>query len=446
MQIRSWMESLEEGDSTPYAGIIRLGWKDVDEKGKQQLHAADHFILPEHLVPVLGEAPKELDVIFVSNDLDQVLTSSYRRYGKSQGLICYGADGTAWPLAIAAKEYGIRATEQGYVDGNGEVRPVRGRAKPRIGIECPEDGCVFVAARMCRPVMALRFALLKRPLTEIYAIFSTSRKNFINVLKTLALAQDFLAAAGKTDREGRGDITGIPMKLRIRMRDAHPQIEGKDGPSVIATKVPELWLDSGLDRSKLLEIAERPRAFLSLSVAVPVPTPEEEPQPEDLFLDEPEVQVDAETLLEAAPEAAEARVEEQREEVKPAPEAPEAQDERPVPEAPAERSVPAPKPGEDEKPGEPYEATVDLVAPFERRSVKGVRRVVGAARSPEGESLTLIGKAGSKELERVLEGLPAEAVVRIKGRRAKQFVEVEEAELVGEPADEWGRSLEEFFA
>lgn len=429
------MESLEDGDSTPYAGVIRLGWKDVDEKGRQQLHAADHFILPEHLVPVLGEGPKELDVIFVSNDLDQVLTSSYRRYGLKQGLICYGANGTAWPLALAAQEYGLKATEQGYVDGNGEVRPVRGRAKPRIGIECPEDGCVFVAARMCRPVMALRFALVKRPLTEIYAIFSTSRKNFINVLKTLALAQDFLAAAGKTDREGRGDITGIPMKLRIRTRDAHPQIEGKDGPSVISTRVPELWLDSGLDQETLRRIAERPKAWLNLSVAIPQPTPEEEPKPEDLFLDEPEVQVEA--SVEAAPEAAEARVEEQREEAKSAPEAPEAQDERPAQ---------ASKAGEGEKPGEPFEATVDLVAAFERRSVKGVRRLVAAARSPEGESLTLLGKAGSKELERVLEGLPAEAVVRIKGRRAKQFVEVEEAELVGEPADEWGGSLEEFFA
>lgn len=459
VQIASWERSLAQDDRTPYAGVIRLGWKETDEKGRTRLHAADHFIVPEHLVAALGEKPTELEVIFLSNDLDKVVTSSWRRYGKTQGLICYGGGGLAWPLAIAAKEYGLKETRQGYVDSNGELRAMRRGQKPRVEIPCLEDACPFAVAKSCRPVMTLRFALSCRPLTEIYAIFSTSYVNFSNVLKTLELAQDLLAAVGKTDKAGRGDITGLPMRLRLRMRDAHPQIEDGDGPSVISTRVPELWLDSGLDRPKLLEIAERPRAFLSLSVAVPVPAPEEEPKPEDLFFDEP-VDVQTEAFGGESAETPQAPVEEKSEEA-PAPNAEAGTVARPADPEMEAAAKPAPevteqagpevadRPAEGEreaKLGEPYEATVDLVAPFERRVVKGVRRLVAAARGPEGESLTLLGKVGFKELEHVLQGLPADAVVRIRGRRAKQFVEVEEAELVGEPADEWGASLEEFFA
>lgn len=78
----------------PRLGKIRLGLKVRKEKPGGQVveypKEVDYFVCPPEVEAVYGKQPKELDVIFPSDDEEMIFPQSLAWFGKSKGLKCKG--------------------------------------------------------------------------------------------------------------------------------------------------------------------------------------------------------------------------------------------------------------------------------------------------------------------------------------------------------------------
>ncbi|MDZ4230392.1 MAG: hypothetical protein U1B77_01075, partial [Dehalococcoidales bacterium] len=74
----------------PRLGKIHLGIV-VETPGKRpRPKATDYFVCPTEVEEVLGEKPKELPIMFPTEDPEQFAQQWYRAYSRSQGLVCIG--------------------------------------------------------------------------------------------------------------------------------------------------------------------------------------------------------------------------------------------------------------------------------------------------------------------------------------------------------------------
>src|SRR5256885_2201625 len=79
-------------------GKIRLGIKKKSAKTGQEYPSAtdhdgkpiDYFVVPPEIEALTGPKPKVLDVMFVSNDPEEVYQEKLALYGASTGLKCHG--------------------------------------------------------------------------------------------------------------------------------------------------------------------------------------------------------------------------------------------------------------------------------------------------------------------------------------------------------------------
>jgi hypothetical protein len=80
----------------PRLDKIRLGVKKLTADKKRDYPAeVDYFVLPERLVPILGDKPKEIQIMFPPCDRSKIFPYAYKYYGSSQGLKCIGNGITA---------------------------------------------------------------------------------------------------------------------------------------------------------------------------------------------------------------------------------------------------------------------------------------------------------------------------------------------------------------
>ena len=88
------IRGLTERRRLPRAGKIRLGEKRISQKsGNPYPAATDFFVWPEEskrvLTELFGEKAREMDIMFPSEDLEQICPQYLKRYGTS-GLLCRG--------------------------------------------------------------------------------------------------------------------------------------------------------------------------------------------------------------------------------------------------------------------------------------------------------------------------------------------------------------------
>lgn len=261
----------------PRLGEIRLGEK--DERGVPR--ALDYFVVPPEVQEIYGPQPRELDIMFPHEDLEVVMPSALKRYGDQWGLICRG-DGETATLSLlyarkAPQEYGLRLEGGRFLSQDGEVLPVLPGDDGRgwVQIPCPYKECPHYKGQKCREVVLVNVLLPKVPgVLGVYTIATGSFHSYTNIRNALGMLKAMV-----------GRISFIPLKLRIRMQDAHPEV----GDKRIKRAVPVMYIDmTGMNLERMIELAREERLALvhrsPVQVqAVDIEPPDENEKPELLY-------------------------------------------------------------------------------------------------------------------------------------------------------------------
>ncbi len=183
----------------PRLGKIKLGDKVQDDpKAKAPYpRALDHFNCPEEVKRIYGEKPRELKIMFPTEDDSQWAQQWLRCYSASRRLLCRG-DGEA---AIARVD---RAT--------GEIAARDARDTELREISCNPDTCPYFRKKQCRMVMNLQFLLPDVPGFGVWQINTSSFHSIRNINSNT-----------KFIRGIAGRISMLPLLLKIEPQEVQPE-------------------------------------------------------------------------------------------------------------------------------------------------------------------------------------------------------------------------------
>lgn len=230
----------------PRLGKIRLGIRKENASGVLYPCPTDHFVCPEEVRKVFGEKPKELRIMFPTEDQTQWASQYLKCYSATRGLVCKGD--------------GERAMVR--VDGGSSETDDR----DSIGIllreiPCSPDECLYYQRARCRRVMNLQFLVPECPGSGVYQLDTSSFYSIANVKSGLDLVR------GICDR-----VAMIPISLKLV--DQEVMVEGKWK----TVKVLDLRPTYSLIETQ--KYGQTPPSKVLL-----LPTPDNE-VPDDLFPDE----------------------------------------------------------------------------------------------------------------------------------------------------------------
>ncbi len=227
----------------PRVGIIRLGVKKKSAKGTEYPSAVDYFVCPDEVKKVYGEKPRELDIVFPLDEIDDVFPQFYKRYGHSKGLVCKGD--------------GERANQINEKTGEFEE------------VECLGQQCPFYQAKKCKEVATLNFILPKIQLDGIYQLHTSSFHSIVKINSSL----DYI-------RSMFGKISMIPLKLVVEGTEAHPDKKMKKVVYTlrIAFNASDI-MKSIQKREGLLDQAANPVQINAPKTAPANPAPQVKPAP-----------------------------------------------------------------------------------------------------------------------------------------------------------------------
>jgi len=180
-----------EGLSTirrlPRLGKIRLGVKKVSAKtGKEYPSETDYFVCPAEIRKVIGDEPKELNIMFPLNDPEALFPQAYKWYGSSKGLKCRGD--------------GISALRLNEETGEMEERT------------CP---CELLENGKCKQRASLSFMMPGIKIGGVYQIDLSSYHSIVDINSGFDYAMAMLG----------GRIAMVPFILRRVPKETHN--EGK---------------------------------------------------------------------------------------------------------------------------------------------------------------------------------------------------------------------------
>jgi len=193
----------------PRAGKIHLGVKSTSNSGAEYPTPTDYFVCPQEVIDALGDPrPKELNIMFPTEEAEQFAPTYLKFFSRTRGLICKGDGETADRTVNMKKVLGPEGVIDNIPD-TPEAWPLVDRdAKPedigRHKIECRAEQCPDYGKRGCGRMMMLQFLLPDVPGLGIYQIDTGSRNGILNIYGGLELVR---AIAGR--------VSMIPLKLRI---------------------------------------------------------------------------------------------------------------------------------------------------------------------------------------------------------------------------------------
>lgn len=230
----------------PRLGKIRLGVKIENDEGTIYPSPTDYFVCPEEVRKVFGEKPRELRIMFPTDDETQWASQYLRCYSTTGELICRGDGLTA--VARADIHTGEFAEQESKIT---ELREVA----------CNPAKCAYHQQGQCRRVMNLQFLLPDCPGFGVYQLDTSSFYSIVNVNSTLELIRGIC-----------GRLSMIPLSLRLVEQEVLP--EGKK------KTVRVLSLTAPYSLAEIQKYAQMPPGQALL-----LPTPDSE-APDDLFPEE----------------------------------------------------------------------------------------------------------------------------------------------------------------
>ena len=227
----------------PRLGKIRLGVKKENEEGVSYPVPTEYFVCPDEVKKVFGDQPKELRVMFPTEDERQWSSQYLRCYSASRGLICRG-DGE---MAVARVDV-----------HTGEIASKESTETELREITCNPAKCAYYQIAQCRRVMNLQFLMPDCPGFGVYQLDTSSFFSIVNVNSCLELIRGVC-----------GRLSMIPLSLKLA--DKEVQVEGK------AKTVRVLNLTAPYSLIEIQKYAQIPPGRVLL-----LPAPDSE-APDDLF-------------------------------------------------------------------------------------------------------------------------------------------------------------------
>jgi len=227
----------------PRLGKIRLGTKDERDDGIIYPVPSDHFVCPDAVKKVFGEKPKELRIMFPTENNEQWASQYFRRYSSWGRLICRGDGETA--LVRADSDAGQTMSRERFPSDLKEI-------------VCNPRSCPHYLCGDCRRVMNLQFLLPDCPGFGVYQLDTGSYRSILNVNSMLNFTRSIC-----------GRVSMIPLLLQL----VELEIEPQGWP----TKVYVLDMTCPYSLAKMQRFAQGPPAEALL-----LPPPDSE-APDDLF-------------------------------------------------------------------------------------------------------------------------------------------------------------------
>ena len=167
----------------PLLGKVRLGTREKDD-GRIYFTPADHFICPDEVKKVFGEKPKELRIIFPSENSEQWASQYFRCYSESGSLICRGDGETA-----------LAKVETIWT----------GKILSRLlEMPCNPDRCPCHRRGYCRRVMNLQFFLPDCPGFGVYRLDTSSYHSMLKINSMVNITRSIC-----------GRVSMIPLSLQL---------------------------------------------------------------------------------------------------------------------------------------------------------------------------------------------------------------------------------------
>jgi len=240
------IKGLTEQLRLPRLGKIRLGEKveKITKQGKkiEYPRSLDYFVVPEEVKAIYGEKPRQLDVMFPTDDEEAIFPQYYKRYGSQRGLKCKG-DG----------QEAVEITDDGRM----------------IEIECPGKDCPFFQKGECKAIGNLHVLLWKVPGLGVYQIDTSSINSILNINNGLRMIKGMF-----------GRIRWIPLILKVEMQEAHPVVNGKR----MATTVPVMSITANVSVERLIREVKEKQEKGELPIApAQIINPQVDEKPEELF-------------------------------------------------------------------------------------------------------------------------------------------------------------------
>ena len=227
----------------PRLGKIRLGVKIENTEGILYPSPTDYFVCPDEVKKVFGEKPKELRVMFPTNDETQWASQYLRCYSEKGNLLCRGDGETA----LARVETINRET-----GSKGEI------ISKLLEMPCNPDRCPCYQQGYCRRVMNLQFLLPDCSGFGVYQLDTSSFYSIVNINSSLELIRGIC-----------GRLAMIPLSLKLIEQDV--LVEGKKKP---------IWVLSLTASYSLAEIQKYAQMPPDQVLILPAPDSE---APDDLF-------------------------------------------------------------------------------------------------------------------------------------------------------------------
>ncbi len=230
----------------PRLGKIRLGIKKENASGVSYPFQTEYFVCPEEVRKVFGVKPRELRIMFPTDDQTQWASQYLRCYSASRGLVCRG-DGETSVAKIDVR--------------TGEIASKESAETEMKEITCNPAKCAYYQKAQCRRVMNLQFLLPDCPGFGVYQLDTSSFFSIVNVNSSLELI-----------RGTCGRLSMLPLSLKLIGQEVQP--EGKK------KTVRVLSMTAPYSLAEIQRYAQIPPGQALL-----LPPPDNE-APDDLFPDE----------------------------------------------------------------------------------------------------------------------------------------------------------------
>jgi len=252
----------------PRRGKVRLGIKVKPEGKNPYPRATDYFVIPDDIKQHLGDKPKQLNMMFPTEKVDECAQQWLRGYSFTQGLVCKG-NGRVATRKIDVETGDIaRHTTQEWVFKEWS---------------CDPDTCIEYSEKQCRRVMNLLFLMPDVPGFGCWQLDTTSFYSIVNVNSCIELIRKIC-----------GRISFIPLTLSLEPIEVSP-------PGITKKTVHVLTIRSDFklaDFQKLGRVAPE---------RIMLPALDEEEAPEDLFPEQKLVEAEPQAAKEGAPAESEER-------------------------------------------------------------------------------------------------------------------------------------------
>ena len=209
--------------SFPDLGTVRLGHQVQNNSGTgTHPENLEYFVLDEQGKRVYGGMPKEIDIMFHTDNIHEIFKIAYMAWGKNQGLKCIGNG---------------KKSRRLQEDGTWQNTPLckcdwfSGKPKKCGGLQ-----------------MRFDFIIPQVDLSGKYHLWTGSWHSMINIKSIVIFYAELFKKHGKS-------IAMVPFKLRRYEKESHPEIKGVRTKTInypLQLSMPSNILGKYIDLSTLL--------------------------------------------------------------------------------------------------------------------------------------------------------------------------------------------------